>query len=132
MNVVLAGLIAGLPVAAISSLLLWVRAENFVPELKDSSEDIAEWSYRRVAGLIMGSAVAASLVGGLLAGWIYGLFVVRFPDAAALYFAVLALSVAIFLSILAVVTKTPMALEKSILHFVFALGLGLLIPWLSA
>ena len=127
-----AGLIAGLPVAAISSLLLWVRAENFVPELKDSSEDMAEWSYRRVAGLIMGSAVAAGLVGGLLAGWIYGLFVVRFPDDAPVFFAVLALSVAAFLSILAVVTKTPMALEKSILHFVFALGLGLLIPWLSA
>ncbi len=128
MNTLLAGLTAAFPIALVTGLLLWIRSVSFVPQLKATNTELAGWNERFLAASFSGGAAVASLAFGVLAGWVYGRFLARFPEMAGVYFPALAFAIALLASLLAWRSRTPMQLEKVLLNFLFALGFGILIP----
>jgi xanthosine utilization system XapX-like protein len=135
MNSIVAGLVSGVIVGPVATLFLVLRRKSFLVEfLKpevDQDPTLANLGERGLLGLLAGGMVGGALGFGLLAGWVYSQVEDRSDTPANIYL-VMAIGIAVVLSILAILTrKEGLAAEKIAANFIFALGFGLLGPWLA-
>ena len=124
MNAILAGLTAGIILAVVFVIHALIRRTSLVRDLQASDDSIASMSEQTLFYLLLGGLVAASLLFGVIAGLVYGWLGVP------VYYYI-AFGAAILLSIIAVVTKTPMLQDKIFWNLAVGVILGLLVPFMA-
>lgn len=125
MNKILAGLLAGIPLASVFVLYMLVRGKALVSFFKDQDESFARISGNVLFMIILGCFVGAAFLFGMLAGLVYSWL------GAPVYFTAMGLCSALVLSVLAVVSKTPLSLDKIVWNLAVGGLLGLLVPLFS-
>jgi hypothetical protein len=129
MDTFLHGLAAAVPVSIVSALLVYLCGGHIAttlhsdPVFSDLSARYLRWFWTSFFALFpFGLGIIASYVyAGLFAPW----------DQSAWYYLLIALDLALALSMIALTSHTAMAIEKVLLNFVSAIGFGVLIPWLA-
>ncbi|MEW5871188.1 MAG: hypothetical protein AB1894_18095 [Chloroflexota bacterium] len=119
-------ILAGLPLAALFVIYLLIRGRALVIFFKEQDENIARLSDRGLFAILLASFVGAAFLFGAISGVVYGLVGSRGT------FMALAFGTAVALSILAVVSKTPLIADKIVWNLAVGGVLGLLVPLLSA
>jgi hypothetical protein len=124
-NRVLVGIVAGIPISLLCLGYVALRRDAVVALFAagDGSEAL---SPRAASGLAFGTAVAIGPCLGLLAAFVHGWL----PSEAA--YTALAIGLATLLSVVALISRTPMMVEKIVLNYTVALVLGVLAPRLVA
>lgn len=125
MRTIAVGLLAALPLAGVFLLYLLVRGDAFVAMLGADSGEMAAVSNTTLKLMVGTGFVMASLLFGVMASVMYRWLGSPLP------FAALALGAAVALSLLAVISKTPMPADKVAMNLAVALVLGALVPMLS-
>ena len=129
MDTLLQGLVAAVPVSIASALLVYACSGHIAatlhddPIFSDLSARQLRWFWMIFFALFpFGVGVVASYVyASLFAQWEHG----------AWYYRLIAVDLAMALSMIALTSHTAMAVEKVLLNFVSAFGFGFLIPWLT-
>jgi fucose 4-O-acetylase-like acetyltransferase len=119
---IFAGLLAGLMLAGVFVIYYLVRGRAFVATLKASSPEMANMSDNTLYLMFLGGFVFAALVLGLLSVIVYGFF------GPAEKFRLLAGGLALLASVLAIISRTPMPVDKVFMNLAVASVLGGLIP----
>lgn len=123
---ILAGLKAGLPLAGLFVLYFLVRGKAFVALMKSTDTQFANMTDQQVFLMFLASFAFGALLLGAAAGLVYSLV------GASNTFRFLALGLAVLMSVLALVTRTPMPADKVLMNVAVAGVLGYLIPLFSA
>ena len=123
---ILAGLLAGLPLAALFLIYVLARWRALVSFFKGLDENIARIADNGLFAIILICFVGAAFLFGAISGMVYGLVGSRGT------FMALAFGAAVVFSILAVVSKTPLIADKIVWNLAVGGVLGLLVPLLSA
>jgi len=122
---ILSGFLAGIPLSAVLVVYMLIRGKAFVQMLKSTGSDMNSMSDTTMFWLFLGTFLIMGLFFGGLAGIVY------YFIGASKTFLLLALGMAVLLSILAAISRTPMVIDKVALNFTVALLLGILIPILA-
>jgi hypothetical protein len=123
---VLVGVLAGLPLAGAFIVYFLLRGKTFVALMKSTDTSFASKTDQQVFVMFLASFAFGALFLGAIAGLVYSW--VGSPNS----FLGLAVGLAVLMSILAVVTRTPMTVDKIFMNFAVAGVLGYLIPLFSA
>lgn len=124
MHRVLAGLIAAVPLAVAAMGYVLLRGNGFVDMLR-ADADFAVVPEGRLRLMAMAALVFGAFFLGVMAGLVYG-----FVPSRGLYIG-LAIGLAVAMSVAALVSRTPMAVDKVVINFVVAAVLGFLVPRLA-
>lgn len=122
----LAGLIAGLPLAALLIVYILARGRAMGDVMKSTSPEFARLSDAQMTLVLLAMFAGMALFLGLVSGVVYGL--VRTPEL----FRAVALGLAVLMTAAAVLTRTPMMVDKIVANFAVAIVLGGLVPVLAA
>jgi hypothetical protein len=117
----LAGLVAGIPLSFVSLAYVLLRRSAVVDAFATSGNGMST-----EAATVMAFATAV-LYGpglGLIAAAVYE----RMPSEQ--QYLLLAFGLATVMTVAALVSRTPLMVEKIVLNYAFAICLGLLMPWL--
>lgn len=124
MSNIQAGLLAAVPLSALGFVYMLFRGKALIALVSSNSGEAGmsdqQWFY-----LMLGSMAFAPFVLGVLAGFVYGWVGSPFV------YRLVTLGLGILLSILAIISRTPMALDKIAMNLMVALDFGLLVPLLS-
>jgi hypothetical protein len=120
----LAGLFSGLVLAGVLLPYTVLRGRALVAFFQGLDANMVGMSSRVLFLLLIAGFIMAALLFGLLAGLIYKWI------GSPLTFALMGLGAAVLLSLLALVSRTPLAADKIAWNFVVGLVLGLLVPLL--
>ena len=123
-QILLAGLLSGLVLAGVFLLYTALRGRVLVVFFQGLDANMARMSPRVLFLLLIAGFITAALLFGLLAGLVYRWI------GSPLTFALMGLGAAVLLSLLALVSRTPLAADKIAWNFVVGLLLGLLVPLL--
>ena len=107
-------MLAGLLLAGVFVIYYLIRGRVFVATLKASSPDMANMSDNTLYFMFLGGFVFSALVLGLLSVIVYGFF------SPADKFRLLAGGLAVLASILAIISRTPMPVDKVFMNFAVA------------
>jgi hypothetical protein len=121
-NRYLAGLAAGIPISLVCLAYALLRRDAVVEAF--TSGGGGTMSTGTATALAIAAAVCIGPGLGLAAAVVYGLI------GAQQQYALLAFGLATLMSVAALVSRTPLMIEKIALNYVVALTLGLLMPWL--
>ncbi len=124
MNSIGAGIGAGFVLAVLIAGFMFVRGEAFAGVVF-ADTNIGNLTVKQSSAIMIGMGIGMSLILGLLAGLVYNKL------GSAQTFRLLAFGLAILLSVVAVLAKTPLPWDKTIMNFMTALVLGALVPLLS-
>jgi hypothetical protein len=124
MSKITAGLVAAVPLAVVAFIYMLVKGHDLVQLVKSSNTypntmTDQQWYYVMLVSLALIPFVFGA-VAGLTYGWI----------GKPMNYLILTVGIAVFLSILAVISKTPMLFTKIVMNFLVALDFGELIPLL--
>ena len=125
MNTFLAGLLSALPLSALGAAAMLIWGTQFVAALKAGGSDFGSMSDSLMQLLFLATFALSPLLLGLLSAAVYNW--VKDP----LIFRAVALGLAVLLSVLALVSRTPMPVPKIIANFAVALAIGMLLPLLA-
>jgi hypothetical protein len=120
-NHYLAGVVAGVPISLLCLAYLLLRRDAVVKVFSSGDNPMPE---QAATVLAFGMAVFVGPVLGLAAA-----FVFDWLDSEQ-QFALIAFSLATLLSVAALVSRTPLMIEKIVLNYAVAAALGLLMPGL--
>lgn len=120
----IAGLLAGLVLAGVFALYLVVRGRALLGFFQELDPNIARMPERALIWMLLIGFTASALMFGLLAGLVYSW--VDSPGT----FALLGLGAALLLSVLALLSRTPLLGDKIAWNFAVGAVLGLLVPLL--
>jgi hypothetical protein len=123
MKPIIAGLVAAIPVAVFFALYVTVRGKALIAVLQEQEESIAKMTEKTLRILTYIVFIDAALLFGVLSGVVYGWL--GMPT-----FRYVALCAATLLSLLALVSKTPLVLDKVIWNVAVGVGFGILVPLL--
>lgn len=123
-NKIVAGLVAGIPLSVVMVVYMLVRGRALV-RLIMSDGDTGGMSEQQWHIIFLVTLALMPLGFGALAGWIYSLV------GSGQTFLYIGLGAATLFSILALISRTPMALDKIVLNFAVGGLLGWLVPLLS-
>ncbi|MGD8603606.1 MAG: hypothetical protein PVF49_03440 [Anaerolineales bacterium] len=123
-NNYLAGLVAGVILALIFTVYLVVRGDTMARLFQEDS-DMANLSQSQMHWILVGMFVGGALLWGLGAGLVYSWL--NSADT----FRLATFSAAVILSVVALVSKTPLVLDKIFMNFAVAASYGFLLPWLT-
>jgi len=123
---IIAGLLAGLPLAGVFIIYFLLRGRAFVAFMKSTDTQLASKADRQVWFMFLGAFVFGALFLGSVAGLVYALVGSPAP------FRLLAFGMAVLMTILAFVTRTPIAVDKVFMNFAVAGMLGFLVPLLAS
>ncbi len=132
-EIVRVGVLAGIAVAVVSALFIWLRAENIAAVVQTNADAVGFGSGGSGnLGTWIGLWVAISLVFGVVATWVYDFVATKWNWGMAQYLT-LAMGLAVVLTVLAYLKiygghSHPFATEWLGLNFAFAAGFGYLIP----
>ena len=121
---VLSGFIAGSILGIVLGIYVVVREDKLVMFFKDQDDSIAKMSDRALFVIILGCFLSAALLFGVLAGLVYA-----WLGVTSIYVMV-AIGAAVLLSLLAVVSRTPLVGDKIFWNFAVGGVLGLMVPLL--
>lgn len=121
----LVGLLAGLVLAGVFLLYVGLRGRVLVAFFRGMDANIARLSPRGLLWLVGVGFITAALMFGLLAGLVYRWI------GSPLTFTLIGLGAAVFFSLLALVSRTPLLGDKIAWNFAVGAVLGLLVPLLS-
>ena len=121
-NRYLAGLAAGIPISLVCLAYVLLRRDAVVEAF--TSGGGGTMSTGAATALAIAAAVCIGPGLGLAAAFVYGLI------GAQLQYVLLAFGLATLMSVAALVSRTPLMIEKMVLNYVVAVTLGLLMPWL--
>ncbi len=124
-NKFLAGLLAGVILALVFVLYYLVRGRVFVAMLKGNSPEMAGMSDKAMYFMFLGAFAFMAILFGVAASVVY-----RFVGAPVKFLG-LALGLAVVASILAIVSRTPMPVDKIFMNFAVGGILGWLVPLLA-
>jgi hypothetical protein len=124
MSNIQAGLLAAVPLAAMGVAYMLVRGKALIALINADATE-ATMSEQAWFYLLLGTMALAPFLLGLLAGLVYGWIGNPFV------YRLVALGFGVLFSILAVVSRTPMALDKIGMNLLVALDFGFLVPLLS-
>lgn len=122
MNNLVAGLIAALPLSVVGTTYALIGEQRLSKVFQTNSPEMAEMPQGATRLMLLAMFGLGPLVLGFVAGLVYPVV-----DAPQLYLG-LALSLAALMSIAALITRTPLMVDKIGMNFVVAATLGLLIP----
>jgi hypothetical protein len=125
-NKLLAGLLAGLLLAGVFIIYYILRGRAFVAMIKASSPEMANTSDNALYFMFLGAFLFAALLLGILSVFVLGLL------GTADKFRWLAAGLAVLASILAIISRTPMPVDKVFMNIAVASVLGWMIPVLVA
>jgi|Deesub1362A_J573_1020465.scaffolds.fasta_scaffold03076_1 hypothetical protein len=128
-SAITAGLLSAIPIGLINALIIYLRANNVVVAVQ-KDPPFNRMSFQQIRLLFTAAFGLGMFVLGPLSGLAYQFGVNRWHWQGFTFLG-LAVGLAILLSILALVSRTPFAGEKIIMNFVVGIGFGLLIPWLT-
>jgi len=94
--------------------------------MKSTDAQFVSMTDQQVFIMVLGAFAFGALFLGAIAGLVYALVGSPYP------FQTLAFGLAVLMTILAFVTRTPMAVDKVFMNFAVAGTLGFLIPLLAA
>jgi hypothetical protein len=123
-NKILAGLVAGVPLAVVLLVYMLLRGKALVAVIS-SQGGSTRMSEKLMYYLFLGTFILAALGFGALSGVIYGRLGSR------QMFLGLALGLATLFSILAFVSRTPLPWDKVFMNYAVGGMLGLLVPLLA-
>jgi len=124
MNKILAGFLAGVVLAVVFGIYVFLRGKALVAFFKGVDEGIAAVADQTLFYLILGGFAAASLFFGLISGVVYGLL------GSPVNYRLVALGATVLFSILALVSKQPLPGDKVVWNFAVGGVLGVLVPLL--
>lgn len=124
MKPLLAGLVAGIPLSVVLVLYMLARGRVMAGVLA-AEGDFGALGETQLFALFLGAFALLGLGFGLAAGLVYSWLGSR------LSFTALALGLALLLSLLALVSRTPLPWDKVFWNFAVAAILGVLIPLLA-
>ena len=124
-NRFIAGMAAGLPISLLCVAYVLARRDAVVATVLGGA-DGSTLSPAAATALMLGAAATIGLFLGLLAALVYGAM-----PSDQVYLA-LAFGMATVLTIAALLGRTPMMAEKTVLNYAVAASLGLLLPRLLA
>lgn len=132
-DIVRVGVIAGIAVAIVSALIIWLRAGN-IGTIVQTNANTAGFGAGGLGSWIATWTVVA-LVFGVLATWVYDLAATKWDWGMPQYLA-LAVGLAVVLTVLGYLKlyggeSHPFATEWLGLNFAFAVGFGYLVPTLA-
>lgn len=132
-DIVRVGVIAGIAVAIVSALIIWLRAGN-IATIVQTNANTAGFGAGGLGSWIATWAVVA-LVFGVLATWVYDVAATKWAWGMPQYLA-LAVGLAVVLTVLGYLKlyggeSHPFATEWLGLNFAFAVGFGYLVPTLA-
>jgi uncharacterized membrane protein len=122
---VLSGFIAGFILGIVLGIYVLVRKDKLVMFFKDQDESIARMSDRALFVIILGCFISAALMFGVLAGLVYA-----WLGVTSIYVMV-SIGAAVLLSLLAVVSRTPLVGDKIFWNFAVGGVLGFMVPLLA-
>ena len=124
MTSIQAGLLSAVPLAALAVAYMLLRGRALVALINAGSTEASmsdqAWFY-----LMLGTMAIAPFVLGLVAGLVYGWVGSPFV------YRLLVLGLGVVFSVLALITRTPMAFDKIVMNLLVALDFGLLLPLLA-
>ncbi|MEW5801721.1 MAG: hypothetical protein AB1847_06405 [bacterium] len=120
--------LASIPVGLIWAGIVYVRAGHIVPAMQGNAP-FHTMSFGQVRAFLTVLFGLAAFGPGLLAAFLYSFVSSRLHWGMG-SFLMLLLALAAIGSLAAAALKTPFVAEKTVIHFVAALGFGLLIPLL--
>lgn len=121
-NRYLAGLVAGIPISLVCLTYVLLRRDAVVKAFTSGGGNTM--SIEAATVLAVAAAVCIGPGLGLAAAIVCGLI------GTEQQYVLLAFGLATLMSVAALVSRTPLMIEKIILNYVVALTLGLLMPWL--
>ena len=121
---VLAGLVAGVVLGVIFIGYLALRGEAFARVMQEDS-DLGTMTTSQMRWVLVAMFGGGALLWGIGAGLIYGW--VASPST----YRLLAGGAAVVLSLLALISKTPLIPDKIFMNFAVAINYGFLLPWLT-
>jgi hypothetical protein len=121
-NYIFAGLLAGLALAAVFTVYLSFRGRTLAAFFKRTDEEIARMPENVLLLIVWAAFIGASLLWGAVAGFVYS-----FVGSQTAFLA-LGLGAAVALSLVAVVTRTPLTGEKVLWNLAVGGMLGVLVP----
>jgi hypothetical protein len=122
-NRYLAGVVAGIPVSLACLAYVLLRRDTVVQVLTGGGKAMSTESTSILAVV---TAVSIGPVLGLAAALVFN----RMPSEQ--QYATLAFGLATAMSLAALVSRTPLTVEKIVLNYLVAVCLGLIMPWLVA
>ena len=133
-EIVRVGVLAGIAVAIVSALIIWLRAGN-IQEVAQANPNTVGFGAGGLAGWIATWAVIA-VVFGIVATWVYDFAATKLSWGLPQYLG-LAVGLAVVLTVLGYLNlyggqSHPFATEWLGLNFAFGVGFGYLIPTLAA
>jgi hypothetical protein len=123
-HILSAGLLSGVVMAGVFILYATLRGQALVAFFQVMDANMARMSPRVLFWLLVAGFITAALLFGLLAGLVFRWI------GAPLTFALIWLGAAMLLSLLALVSRTPLAADKIAWNFAVGAVLGLLVPLL--
>jgi hypothetical protein len=125
MSNLLAGFIAGIPLAVILAIYALVRGKTLVEFFKSTDEDLAKLGDRAFYLIILGMFVLMGLIFGTVSGLVYGWV------STTTIFRAIAFGVAAVFTLAALISKTPLAADKIFWNLAVGGVLGVLMPMLA-
>jgi len=125
MSNLLAGFIAGIPLAVILVGYALMRGKALVEFFKSTDEDLAKLSDRAFYLIILGMFVLMGLIFGTLSGLVYGWV------STTILFRAIAFGAAAVFTLAALISQTPLAADKIFWNLAVGGVLGVLVPILA-
>ena len=125
MSNLLAGFIAGIPLAVILVIYALVRGKALVEFFKSTDEDLAKLGDRTFYLIILGMFVLMGLIFGTVSGLVYGWV------STTTIFRAIAFGAAAVFTLAALISKTPLAADKIFWNLAVGGVLGVLMPMLA-
>jgi hypothetical protein len=127
MQIIQIGLMAAIPVALVNALIMLMSGEHVAATMR-TEPSFAGMGDKEIRWLWAGASVLATFGLGIVASGFYAFASTQWGWGPDLYLDV-ALVLAVVMSVLAIVLQTPLLIEKILMSFAAAVGLGLLIPF---
>jgi len=125
-NKIVAGLLAGLPLVAVFGIYFALRGKALVEVIvAESGESLTAVPGNAMLWGMGTSFILVAFVFGIIASLVYG------AVGSQVKFLGIALGAAVVLSVLAIISRTPLIGDKVSMHFAVALVLGLAVPWIA-
>jgi uncharacterized membrane protein YhfC len=124
-NKLLAGLVAGVPLAVMAVVYVLVRGHALAEVMTADGDGFARLSDAQMTLVMVAMFVAWALAFGLLAGLVY-----KWVGTPKVYLGI-ALGLAALFSLAAIASRTPMMADKVGMNVVVALVFGILVPLLA-
>ena len=122
MSYFMAGLLTGGVLVFVFILYDLIRGKTLANFFKGQDESFAHLSDSVLCAIILAGFIGAAILFGIAGGLVFGLL------GAPSYFTLIALGVATLLSGLAIVSKTPLTVDKIVWNFAVGGLLGVLVP----